>query len=77
MNDTTTLPSRKKSLSEATRGHGKPARQKAERIPVKETSEAHSRRILETVMAFRDGDFSLRLPTDWHGDGRADRGGVQ
>ena len=67
MNDTTTLPSRKKSPLEATLGNGKPTRQKTERIPVKDTSEAHSRRILAAVTAFRNGDFSLRLPTSWLG----------
>ena len=29
--------------------------------------ETQSRQILSTVIAFRDGDFSVRLPTDWDG----------
>ena len=28
-------------------------------------SEERSRRILVSILAFRDGDFSVRLPTDW------------
>ena len=33
--------------------------------------DAQSRLILSAIMAFRDGDFSVRLPTDWEGtDGR-------
>ena len=30
-------------------------------------AEAHSRQMLAAIVAFRDGDFSLRLPTDWAG----------
>ena len=34
-------------------------------------AEARSRQILAAIMAFRDGDFSVRLPADWAGtDGR-------
>lgn len=67
MNETTTLPSPKKSPSEATLGNGKPARQKAGHVPAKDSSEAQSRLILAAIMAFRDGDFSVRLPGDWTG----------
>ena len=67
MNDTTTLPSRKKSPSAAISGNGKPARRKARHIHAKDPAESHSRLILATVVAFRDGDFSARLPTDWEG----------
>ena len=36
-----------------------------------ESSEARSRQILKAFVAFRDGDFSARLPADWPGiDGR-------
>src|SRR5580693_7384478 len=36
-----------------------------------EPSEARSRQILKAFVAFRDGDFSARLPADWPGiDGR-------
>ncbi len=67
MNETTTLPSRKKQLSEAVLGNGKPGRQKVKHIPENDSSEAHSRLILATIVAFRDGDFSVRLPADWTG----------
>ena len=34
-------------------------------------SEGRSRRILATMMAFSDGEFAARLPSDWSGtDGR-------
>ena len=40
---------------------------KAERI----YAEARSRQILAAIVAFRDGDFSVRLPAEWAGtDGR-------
>ena len=36
-----------------------------------DTVEARSRQILAAITAFRDGDFSVRLPADWDGtDGR-------
>ena len=39
--------------------------------PVDESAEARSRQILKAFVAFRDGDFSARLPADWAGiDGR-------
>lgn len=67
MNETTTLSSRKKRPSEAILGNGKPGRQKMKHIPSKDSSEAHSRLILATIVAFRDGDFSVRLPAGWTG----------
>jgi HAMP domain-containing protein/signal transduction histidine kinase/DNA-binding response OmpR family regulator len=33
----------------------------------KGTAEARSRHILATMIAFRDGNFSVRLPSDWDG----------
>ena len=72
MSETTTLPSRKKkSPSEAILGNGKPARKKGEPIPAKDSHDAHSRMILAMIVAFRNGDFTVRLPGDWEGtDGR-------
>jgi methyl-accepting chemotaxis protein len=71
MNETTTLASRKKSPSEATLGNGTSGRKKAGHVPAKDSSDAHSRLILATIVAFRNGDFSVRLPADWDGtDGR-------
>ncbi|MGD9803720.1 MAG: HAMP domain-containing protein [Hyphomicrobiaceae bacterium] len=31
------------------------------------SADARARRILSAMLAFRDGDFSVRLPTDWDG----------
>jgi len=71
MNDTTTLTSRKKSPSVATLGSGKPARQKAGYVSARDSAEARSRLLLAAMVAFRDGDFSVRLPVDWaETDGR-------
>jgi HAMP domain-containing protein len=67
MNETSILPSRKKQPSEAVLVNGKPGRQKTRHIPSKDSSEAHSRLILATIVAFRDGDFSVRLPAGWTG----------
>src|SRR5208337_3897460 len=39
----------------------------AERAQTEELVEAHSRQILKAIVAFRDGDFSARLPADWPG----------
>jgi HAMP domain-containing protein/CheY-like chemotaxis protein/signal transduction histidine kinase len=35
------------------------------REAAQETSESRSRQILAAMLAFRDGEFTLRLPTDW------------
>ncbi len=35
-----------------------------------ESAEARARVLLAAVVAFRDGDFSVRLPTDWSGTDR-------
>jgi methyl-accepting chemotaxis protein len=67
MNETTTLPSHKKQPSETVLGNGKPSRQKVKYIPEKDSSETHSRLILAMIVAFRDGDFSVRLPAGWTG----------
>ena len=43
----------------------------AELKSANESAEARSRQLLTAIMAFRDGDFSARLPNDWIGlDGR-------
>src|SRR5215468_10259540 len=44
---------------------------KANRPTQKVSLEARSKRILAAMVAFRDGNFSARLPSDWEGiDGR-------
>ena len=67
MNETTILPSRKKSPSAAMPGNGKPARKKAGYASATDSAEIRSRLILAAIVAFRDGDFSVRLPADWAG----------
>src|SRR5579862_6103019 len=43
----------------------KPSRAKERPGPDEGTAAQRSRLILHAMMAFRDGDFSIRLPTDW------------
>ncbi len=50
---------------------GTPAGLRGGPVATEEYAEARSRRLLAAIVAFRDGDFSVRLPTDWAGtDGR-------
>jgi methyl-accepting chemotaxis protein len=53
------------------RANGALPRSKAARIPAEisaeVSAEARSRTILAAMVAFRDGDFAVRLPTDWVG----------
>ena len=68
MNNSPALSSsRKKSPPAAILGNGKPASQKAGHAHAKHSPESHSKRILAMIAAFRDGDFTARLPTDWEG----------
>jgi HAMP domain-containing protein/signal transduction histidine kinase/DNA-binding response OmpR family regulator len=62
MTETTTLAARKK-FSSTGNGNGKPIGDDAVTV--------RSRQLLRAMVAFRDGDFSVRLPADWPGmDGR-------
>ena len=63
--------SREDGLSSAD-GNGASAQVSAGRAQMlEESAEARSRQILTAIVAFRDGDFSVRLPADWSGiDGR-------
>src|ERR1700722_7735693 len=64
MSETTTSRDRKKSAP-AVKSNGK-----AEG-PGEDAAGARSRQLLTAMLAFRDGDFSVRLPADWPGmDGR-------
>src|ERR1700683_1148173 len=76
-----TIGQSQKSSSTSTRTNGTPtaltSRRKAKaglisaEHPVEHFAEARSRQLLSAIMAFRDGDFSVRLPADWEGtDGR-------
>ena len=66
MNATTPPLVRKKS-SAAARGNGAHPRSKLARAPTEDSADARSRTILAAMVAFRDGDFAVRLPTDWVG----------
>jgi len=58
-----TIPRPRKKFSAA--GNGKSP------IISEDPAAVRSRQLLTAVMAFRDGDFSVRLPADWPGtDGR-------
>jgi HAMP domain-containing protein len=49
----------------------RPLARKNGALPEADAAEVRSRQLLAAVMAFRDGDFSMRLPIDWIGtDGR-------
>src|ERR1700748_1207337 len=64
MSETTTSRGRKKSVP-AFKSNGKME------VFGDKAAEARSRQLLTAMMAFRDGDFSVRLPADWPGmDGR-------
>ena len=64
MSETTTSRDRKKHSS-ARPGNGKSVKLD------EDAAGARSRQLLMAMMAFRDGDFSVRLPADWPGmDGR-------
>ena len=64
MNETTTSRDRKK-FSSAALGNGEGAKFD------EDAAGTRSRQLLIAVMAFRDGDFSVRLPADWPGmDGK-------
>jgi HAMP domain-containing protein/signal transduction histidine kinase/DNA-binding response OmpR family regulator len=69
MTETTILQrSGKKSPSSRTPKSGKSPREKS---IAPDDAGARSERILASMLAFRDGDFTVRLPTNWSGtDGR-------
>src|SRR5258708_30482742 len=53
-------------MSKATIPHSKKSA-KANRLTGNGSMETRSRRMLATMVAFRDGNFSVRLPSDWEG----------
>ena len=64
MSETTSSRDRKK-YSSARPGNGKAGKFE------EDASGARSRQLLKAIVAFRDGEFSVRLPADWAGiDGR-------
>ncbi len=54
-----------KSGAPAKSGNGKPANGPVARPSSEKTDAARLRQILGALVAFRDGDFSVRLPIDW------------
>src|SRR4029077_3640674 len=77
MNESTTVGSLDKSSSAATSDNGKLDALKARRkstagrvsapLPAADYEWDHARQLLVAVLAFRDGDFSVRLPANWKG----------
>src|SRR5258706_9052211 len=53
-------------MTKATIPHSKKSA-KANRLTGNGSMETRSRRMLATMVAFRDGNFSVRLPSDWEG----------
>src|SRR5258708_8028800 len=53
-------------MTKATIPHSKKSA-KANRLTGNGSMETRSRRMLATMVAFRDGNFSARLPSDWEG----------
>src|SRR5258708_32403558 len=53
-------------MTKATIPHSKKSA-KANRLTGNGSMEIRSRRMLATMVAFRDGNFSVRLPSDWEG----------
>ncbi len=62
-----------KSASRTQSAKRKPKHVPTENVPTEvengaaELVESQSRQLLTAIVAFRDGDFSKRLPDDWHG----------
>src|SRR5580693_3884803 len=57
--------------SAATNGNGDAEKGVDARNRMREAADSHSRQILAGILAFRDGNFGVRLPTNWIGiDGR-------
>src|ERR1044071_1816295 len=78
---TPTVSQSRKPLSAGTPGNGGPGQLQpprkantARRLGTthsESAAEARSRQLIAAMVAFRDGDFSVRLPADWAGtDGR-------
>jgi HAMP domain-containing protein/CheY-like chemotaxis protein/signal transduction histidine kinase len=64
-------PPARETAGHETADNGERSRVSVELARVEESAEARSRHTLKAFMAFRDGDFSARLPADWPGiDGR-------
>ncbi len=65
MNEVRTRSRQNSPGAGSTRGNGRAHKADAVRLWMEETPEAQERQILAAMEAFRDGDFSVRLPTHW------------
>lgn len=70
MNPPALLRARNKSSSAASNGQSTSPRTGRHRARIEDSPEARSRLILAAMVAFRDGDFTRRLPLDWAGTDR-------
>jgi methyl-accepting chemotaxis protein len=67
MNETPLARSRKRPPPAAASNKGTPTKRRAARGAAPDSEEARARRLLAAMVSFRDGDFSVRLPTEWSG----------
>src|ERR1700722_12154237 len=65
MSETTISLAPKKPRPASVNGNGRLTDSKALRVSSDKAGEARLRLILGAMVAFRDGDFSVRLPVDW------------
>jgi len=61
------VPGPRKKLKAVARSNGGNSSATAPGSSAQDSGEARSRLILKVIVAFRDGDFSARLPEDWTG----------
>ena len=67
MTATASTRPRTKSPAAGTPTNGELDALKARQVSLDESPEARSRQFLVAMVAFRDGDFSVRMPADWVG----------
>ena len=67
MNPKVTTSTRTKTPVDDTPTHGELEAVRGRHVSLDETPEARSRQFLVAMVAFCDGDFSVRMPTDWAG----------
>jgi heme oxygenase len=70
MSATTTPSVAEKSPLAAVRADGTHTLLQPASVPAEDALQARSRLILAAMVAFRDGDFTVRLPRDWAGNDR-------
>ena len=65
MNEVTIAPPAPKPEAVPTNGNGGRTEPRGRRLSSDKAAEARLRLILGAMVAFRDGDFSVRLPVEW------------